>query len=143
MKSPLPVLFAAALAFSVSLPARAAEGPTLAFVDTQRILAQANISQASQRELRGRAEAYQRELLEKNTEIETAQKAGKPKAEIERLTKAAERILRPKKEAVEALDRRLTERVKGRIQRAIAEVPAPTTSRPWSTSRLSYSVVRT
>lgn len=110
------------LAIACAVPASAAEGPTLAFVDTQRLLAQYKEALSSQGELRGKAEAYQRELLRRNDEIQKAQKAGKSASEVEKLTKEAERVLRPKKEAVEALDRRLTERIKGKLQRAIADV---------------------
>lgn len=102
-----------------STPALAA---TMGFVDTQKIFTQYKDAQSSQSEFRKKAEAYQRELIERNAELQKAQKDGKSKAEMEKMTKNFETELKPKKQAVEALDKELSAKLKKRIEAAIAQV---------------------
>jgi outer membrane protein len=124
MRQFLVFLTVATFALSGSLlatpPALAAS--TLAKVDTKRLFEQYKEAQSSQSEFKRKAEAYQREFMEKNRQLQEAQKAGKDKAELEKLTRKFEAELKPKKDAVEALDRELSARLKKVIERAIQDV---------------------
>lgn len=105
---------------ALSLPALAA--PALGYVDVQKVFAQYKEAQSSQAEFQQRAEKYQQELAARNKELEAAQKAGKSKAEIAKMTRKFEAELRPQKAAIEAMDRNLSGKIKGRIEAAIARV---------------------
>ncbi|MBI6545306.1 MAG: OmpH family outer membrane protein [Cyanobacteria bacterium NC_groundwater_1444_Ag_S-0.65um_54_12] len=114
----------AMLLTSVFATPAGAAGASFGFVDTSRIFAQYKAAQYSQAEFRAKAEAYQRELLEKNQVLQRAQQDGKPKGELEKLTKQFENELKPKKAAVEALDKKLSAQLRKKIEVAIAAVAA-------------------
>jgi outer membrane protein len=101
-------------------PALAAN--SLAKVDTKRLFDQYRDAQSSQSEFKRKAEAYQKEFLEKNRLLQEAQRAGKSKAEIEKMTKKFEAELKPKKEAVEELDKEMSAKLKKQIEIAIQDV---------------------
>lgn len=106
-----------------TVPANAAgQGSQVAKVDTKRLFEQYKDAQMSQSEFKKKAEAYQKEFMEKNKLLQEAQKDGKSKAELEKMTKKFETELKPKKEAVEALDKELSTRLKKKIETTIQEV---------------------
>ncbi len=107
---------------ALSLPALAA--PALGYVDVQKVFAQFKQAQSSQAAFQARAQKYEAELAEKNKELEQAKKAGKSKAELDKMTRTFEAELKPEKAAIEAMDRRLSGSLKTRIQSAIAKAAA-------------------
>lgn len=117
-------LGAALLAASFfAVPAQASsQTPNVAKVDTKRLFEQYKEAQMSQSEFKRKAEAYQKEFLEKNKLLQDAQKNGKSKADLEKMTKKFETELKPKKEAVEALDKELSGRLKKKIETTIQDV---------------------
>lgn len=118
------VVVFAAFAVGGVLPCASWAQGALAKVDTQRLFTQYRDAQSSQSEFKTKAEEYQKELSEKNRLLQEAQRDGKSKADLEKMTKKFEGELRPKKEAVERLDKELSGRLKKRIEAAIAEVAA-------------------
>ncbi len=107
---------------ALSLPALAA--PALGYVDVQKVFAQFKQAQSSQAAFQARAQKYEAELAEKNKELEQAKKAGKSRADLDKMTRSFEAELKPEKAAIEAMDRRLSGSLKERIQSAIARVAA-------------------
>lgn len=99
-----------------------AEAAVVAKVDTKRLFEQYKEAQTSQSEFKKKAEAYQQEFMEKNRLLQEAQKEGKSKAELEKMTRKFESELKPKKEAVEKLDRELSARLKKKIEATIQEI---------------------
>jgi len=112
--------------FLSTLAALMIAGPALAaslgMVDTKRVFDEYKEAQKSQAEYKEKAESYQREFLEKNRALQEAQRQGKSKAEIEKLTKKYEAELKPRKDAVDALDRKLSTLLKKKIEDAIGDV---------------------
>ncbi len=111
---------AACLLASAGTPALAAN--SLAKVDTKRLFDQYRDAQSSQSEFKRKAEAYQKEFLEKNRLLQEAQREGKSKADLEKMTKKFEAELKPKKEAVEKLDKEMSGKLKKQIEVAIQDV---------------------
>ncbi|MBM3268787.1 MAG: OmpH family outer membrane protein [Candidatus Sericytochromatia bacterium] len=115
-------LLAASVALSLLVASPAFAASSLAMVDTKRLFEQFKGAQSSQGEFKRKAEAYQKEFLEKNRQLQEMQREGKSKAEIDKMTKKFEAELKPKKDAVERLDKEMSGRLKKQIEAAISDV---------------------
>jgi outer membrane protein len=118
LASTLSLAAALALAPGASASASNAMGK----VDTKRLFEQYRDAQMSQSEFKKKAESYQRKFMNRNQELQDAQREGKTKAEIDKMTKRYEAELRPEKEAVEKLDKELSAKLKRQIEAAIQDV---------------------
>ncbi|MBM3275913.1 MAG: OmpH family outer membrane protein [Candidatus Sericytochromatia bacterium] len=120
------VSLATALSLAAALilapEASASTANPLGKVDTKRLFEQYREAQLSQSEFKKKAESYQRKFMNRNQELQDAQREGKTKAEIEKMTKRYEAELRPEKEAVEKLDKELSAKLKRQIETAIQDV---------------------
>lgn len=106
----------------LTLFATPALAQNLGYVDTHRLLTEYHGAQQEENTERQAIAAYQRELQQREAELETAQRQGKSSAQIAQMQARVEADLAPKKKRVEAMDRALSAKVKARIEAAIAQV---------------------
>jgi outer membrane protein len=110
---------AAAVVAATTLTALPAAATTIGYVDTAKVLLSYSGAKNAQGQMAQELQAYQKAFLDRQKKIAEAQKAGKPQAEIQKMTEAFEKELAPLKSRAMSLEQRLSGDVKTKIEAKI------------------------
>ena len=117
-------LAATTLTLAAVLTATPALAQTIGYVDTAKVLLSYQGARSAQGQMQKELLAYQQEFAERQKKIAEAQKAGKPQAEIQKMTEQFEKELQPLKAKAMSLEAKLSTDVKGKIERVIHAIAA-------------------
>lgn len=112
------------IAATVLAPAAPAFAQTIGYVDTAKVLLSYQGARAAQGQMQQELVAYQKAFAERQQKIAAAQKAGKPQAEIQKMTEQFEKELAPLKQKAMSLEQKLSASVKTKIEAVIHRVAA-------------------
>lgn len=114
---------AATIATAIVLaPAGPALALTIGYVDTAKVLVSYQGARAAQGQMQKELVAYQKAFAERQMKIAEAQKAGKPQAEIQKMTEQFEKELAPLKQKAMSLEQKLSGTVKAKIEGVIHRI---------------------
>lgn len=112
------------IAATVIAPAAPAFALTIGYVDTAKVLLSYQGARAAQGQMQAELANYQKEFVERQKKIAEAQKAGKPQAEIQKMTEQFEKELAPLKQKAMGLEQKLSATVKTKIEGVIHRIAA-------------------
>jgi len=108
------------LLFSASLASAAFTN--LGYIDVQKVFKDYKETSKAQKELSKEEEAFKKAFEDSQDKLKKAEKDGKSKAEIEKLTKELEKDLEPKRTTLMQLNQQLTGKLQLEILAAVKKV---------------------
>jgi outer membrane protein len=104
------------------LVASPAYATAIGYVDTARVLLTYSGAKTAQGQMAKELETYQHAFMDRQKKIAEAQKAGKPAAEIQKMTASYEQELAPLKSRAQTLEQHLSADVKTKIESKIQAI---------------------